>query len=341
MRSKIFGIDFGTSSIKIYKKNDGIVFSQKNIIAISRGKKVLAIGDEAFEMFGKAPDDIAVTWPVKNGVIADIASMLALLNHALSQIAKSTGKISGAEFIVAAPTDITEVEKRAFFDLVASSSVKPNRIRIVEKPIADALGAGLDVTNAHGVMTVNIGADTTEVSIMSLGGIVLSKLIPVGGNKIDEALIGCVKKKYNLVIGAKTAETIKKALASAIPCKEEFIKVYGRDVVTGLPKETQISSDFVYDSTVEYLYNIVDAVRQILERTPPEISSDIIDSGVYITGGSANIKNIDQLMKKETDLNINICDDAANTVVNGLGKVIENESLSSLAFTLRQTYYGS
>lgn len=340
MTSKTFGIDFGTSSIKIYKKGSGIIFNEKNIIAITRDKKVLAIGDEAFEMHGKAPDGITVTYPVKNGVIADIASMLALLNRALSGIAKSSGKLNGSEFIIAAPTDVTEVEKRAFFDLVASSLAKPKRIRIVEKPIADALGAGLDVTTAHGVMTVNIGADTTEVSIMSLGGIVLSKLIPVGGNKIDEALITCVKKKYNLVIGYKTAETIKKALASAVPCKEEFIKVYGRDVVTGLPKEMAISSDFVYDSTVEYLYNIVDAVRVILERTPPEISSDIIDSGVYLTGGSANIRNIDQLMKKETDLTINICPDAANTVINGLGKVLEDDSLSSLAFGLKPTNYG-
>ena len=341
MTSKVFGIDFGTSSIKIYKKNSGIVFNEKNVIAIARGKKVLAIGDEAFEMFGKAPDDITVTYPVKNGVIADIANMLALLNCALSQIAKTHGKLNGAEFIVAAPTDITEVEKRAFFDLVASSAVKPKHIRIVEKPIADALGAGLDVTNAHGVMTVNIGADTTEVSIMSLGGIVLSKLIPVGGNKIDEALITCVKKTYNLVIGNKTAEVIKKVLASAVPCSGESIRVFGRDVVTGLPKETEISSEFVYDSTVEYLHSIVDAVRVILERTPPEISSDIIDSGVYITGGSANIRNIDSLMKQETDLNINICDDPANTVVNGLGKIIEEDSLSTLASALKQTYYGS
>lgn len=341
MTSRIFGIDFGTSSIKIYKKGSGIIFDEKNIIAISGGRKVLAIGDEAFEMHGKAPADIEVTYPVRNGVIADIANMLALLNSAFERLAKTHGKFNGADFIVAVPTDITEVEKRAFFDLVANSTAKPKHIRVVEKPIADALGAGLDVTNAHGVMTVDIGADTTEISIMSLGGIVLSRMIPVGGNRLDEALITCVKKNYNLIIGYKTAETIKKALANALPDSKETIKVYGRDVLTGLPKEMEISAEFVYHSTIEYLNSIMDAVRMILERTPPEISSDIIDAGIYITGGSANIRNIDQLMKEETDLTINVCTDPANTVVNGLGKIIEDESLITLAAALKQTHYGN
>lgn len=340
MAGKLFGIDFGTSTIKIYKKNEGVIFDAKNIIAIADGNRVIAIGDNAFEMYGKAPSNIEVDYPVKNGVIANIANMLSLLNHAFDDISKEHGKVTGAEFYVAAPTDITEVEKRAFFDLVASSSAKSKKIRIVEKPIADALGAGLDVTTARGVMIVDIGADTTEVSIISLGGIVLSKLIPIGGNKLDESIILNVKKQYNLVIGNKTAETIKRELASALPGEEKSIKVFGRDVVTGLPTEKEINSSFVYETISEHLYSIIDAVRIILERTPPEISSDIIDLGIYITGGSANIRYLDQLMSHETDLKINICNDSANTVVNGLGKIIEDHKLSTLALTLKQTYYG-
>lgn len=340
MASKLFGIDFGTSTIKIYKKNEGVIYDAKNIIAIADKKRVIAIGDEAFEMYGKAPSNIEVNYPVRNGVIANIENMLALLNHAFDQLSKKHGKFVGAEFLVAAPTDITEVEKRAFFDLVANSNVKSKKIRIVEKPIADALGAGLNVTKARGVMIVDIGADTTEVSIMSLGGIVLSKLIPIGGNKLDDSIILNVKKQYNLYIGSKTAETIKKELACALPGEEKTIKVYGRDVVTGLPLEKEITSSFVYGTISEHLLSIIDAVRIILERTPPEISSDIIDLGIYITGGSANIKYLDQLMSHDTDLKVNICSDPANTVVNGLGKIIEDPKLSSLALTLKQTYYG-
>jgi rod shape-determining protein MreB len=340
MASKTYGIDFGTSTIKIYQKNDGIILDEKNIIAIANRKHMIAAGNEAFEMYEKAPDNIQVTYPVKNGVIADIANMLDLLNFMLRKINKNKSKFPSAEFIVATPSDITEVEKRAFFDLVASSIAKAKNIKIVDKPIADAIGAGLDVTNARGVMIVNIGADTTEVSIMSLGGIVISKLIPIGGNRFDESIKSYVKKNYNLVIGDKTSENIKKKLASAFDMEVQYMKVYGRNVVTGLPTQVEISSAMVYESIVEYLYTIIDAIKIILERTPPEISSDIIDSGIYVTGGSASIYGLDKLIGKETDLKINICEDATNTVVNGLGKIIEDRKLSTLAFSLKQTNFG-
>jgi len=341
MSGKLFGIDFGTSTLKIYKKNEGVVFDARNIIAIADASKVIAIGDEAFEMFEKAPNNIDVDYPVKNGVIANIANMLSLLNHALTSISKSQGKLNGSEFYVAAPTDITDVEKRAFFDLVASSVAKTRKIKIVEKPIADAIGAGLNVTNAHGVMIVNVGADTTEISIMSLGGMVLSRLITIGGNRFDESVIQSVKKQHNLIIGNKTAETIKKKLATAIPDEEDnkTIKVYGRDVVSGLPVEKELDSIFVYESISEHLFAIINEVKVILEKTPPEISSDIIDIGIYMTGGSANVSKFNQLMSKETELKVNVCDDSANTVVNGLGKIIEDGKLRSLAAILKQTSY--
>lgn len=341
MASKLFGIDFGTSTIKIYKKGDGVIFDARNIIAIVDNSKVIAIGDEAFEMYGKAPSNILVDYPVKNGVIANIANMLSLLNEALAKISMKYGKISGAEFFVAAPYDITEVEKRAFFDLVTSSIAKTKKVRIIEKPIADAIGAGLNVTDAYGVMTVDIGADTTEISIMSLGGIVLSKLIPIGGNKIDESIISSVRRHYNLIIGHKTAETIKIELACAIPSeKERTIKVYGRDVVTGLPVEKEIGSNFVNSVIAEHLRGIIDAVKVILEKAPPEISSDIIDSGIFLTGGSAGIRDFDTLMAAETELTVNVSEDPANTVVNGLGKIIADPKLHTLALTLKQTSYG-
>jgi rod shape-determining protein MreB len=334
MATKAFGIDFGTSTIKIYKKGQGIVLDERNIIAISDRKNVIASGNEAFDMYEKAPANIAVTYPVRNGVIADVANMLALLNHFMIRIGGSK-RLGASDYIVATPTDITEVERRSFYDLIASSNLKVGRIKIVEKPIADAVGAGLDIMTAKGVMIVDIGADTTEVSILSLGGIVLSKLIPVGGNRLDEAIKNMVKRKYNLYIGDKTAENIKKKLASAFTTVEAAVKVYGRDVVNGLPTEMEVSSSDVYESISEYMYSIIDAIKIILERTPPEISSDIIDSGIYITGGSAKIFALDELMHNETDLKINICPDSSNTVVNGLGKIMEDPKLSSLADVLR------
>ncbi len=339
MAGKIYGIDFGTSMIKIYQKNNGIILDEKNIIAIANRKKMIAAGDEAFEMYEKAPANISVSYPVKYGVIADIANMLSMLNYMLSKIKIKNSRFSSAEFIVATPADITEVEKRAFFDLIASSNAKAKNIKIVDKPIADAIGAGLDITNARGVMIVDIGADTTEISILSLGGIVISKLIPIGGNRLDESIKSYVKKNYNLVIGDKTSELIKKQLASAYPMEEKCMNVYGRNVVTGLPTEVEISSSMVYNSIVDYLNSIIDSIKIILERTPPEISSDIIDSGIYVTGGSSSIAGLSELIKAETDLTINICENAANTVVNGLGRIIEDHKLTSLAYSLKQTNF--
>lgn len=327
MTNKVIGIDFGTSTIKLYKRGAGIVLDEKNVIAIENKKRVMAIGNEAHEMLEKAPDNIQVTYPVKNGVIADIANMETLLDVALKN---NTGNIRGGYCLVAVPTDITEVEKKAFYDLIMNSSGKIKSVGIVEKPIAAALGAGLDITCANGVMTVDIGADTTEISIMSLGGIVISKIIPVGGNRIDESIRLYVKKKYNLLIGDKTAEVIKKQLADAFDEEEGTIKVYGRNVVTGLPSQMEISSSMVHEAIIEYLRSIIDAIKMILERTPPEISSDIIDSGIYVTGGSANIKNIDKLISKETELTVHISKDPENAVVNGLGLIIEDSNMNLL-----------
>lgn len=342
MSRKVFGIDFGTSMLKMYKKEEGIVLDEKNVIAVANRRKIIAGGNEAFDMFEKAPANIQVSYPVRNGVIADIANMQALFNYFIDKLS-GRRKLSSADYLVAVPTDITEVERRAFYDLVSHSNGKAKKIVIIEKPIAAALGIGLDITNAQGVMTVDIGANTTEISIMSLGGIVLSKLIPVGGSKLDESIKLYVKKKYNLIIGDKTAEVIKKELASAYNREEKTWKVYGRNVVTGLPSEMEISSSMVYDSVKEHLHAIIDSVKMILERTPPEISSDIIESGIYVTGGSARIHDLDKMMSDETDLKVNIAEDCENSVVRGLGVIIDDNGMAGLtdsmkepAFTMRR-----
>lgn len=329
MTNKLLGIDLGTSTLKIYKKGSQIVFDEKNVIAIENKKKVMAFGDEAYDMLEKAPRSIDVSYPVRNGVIADIANMETLIGCALKQVQK--GNFRSGYILVAVPTDITQVEKKAFYDLIINSAAKVKGVGIVEKPIAAALGAGLDITSANGVMTVDIGADTTEISIMSLGGIVISKLIPVGGSKLDESIKVYVKKKYNLLIGDKTAEHIKKQLANAFEEEEQSVSVYGRDVVTGLPKEMEISSSMVHEAIIEYINIIIDSIKMILEKTPPEISSDIIDSGIYLTGGSASIKNLDQLISKETELQVNVANNPEDAVINGLGAIIEDANLKTLS----------
>lgn len=342
MSARVYAIDLGTSVLKIYRKNDGVVFDEKNVVALCNGA-VSAIGDEAFEMYGRAPDNFDVTFPVKCGVIADFANMLSLINTAFTRLSVEHGFFSGAEFLVAIPSDISEVECRAFYDLIWSSVAKPkkDKVRAVHKPIANAIGAGLDVLNANGIMVVDIGAETTEIAVMALGGIVISKLVTIGGNRLDESIINNVKRKYNLIIGNKTAELIKKELSCALKPKEiKTLRVFGRDVMTGLPTEAEIDSAFTYECIEEHLHSIVDCVKMILEKTPPEIASDILDNGIYLTGGSANIKDLDKLFARETELDIHICENSANTVAIGLGRIIESPKYNDLRLSLERMANG-
>ena len=243
MSEKIYGIDMGTNSIKIYQKAAGVILHQKNMIAMVKKKEPLALGDEAYSMYEKAPKNIEVKQPIINGVIADFTAMQTMIQLYFKgmhgkKFAEGLAAGGNAEFYIAVPSDITEVEKRAFYDLIASSSLKTKKIRIVEKPIADALGAGLDVMDATGRLIVNIGADTTEISLISLGGIVQSRLLKIGGTKFDEAIQQTVKKKHNLVIGMKSAERLKMQLASGIKEDEEITyDVMGRNLITGLPNK--------------------------------------------------------------------------------------------------------
>ncbi len=328
MSGKAIGIDFGTSSIKFYKNGEGVILHEKSVIAIYNKKHTFAVGNEAFEMYEKAPANIAVSYPVKNGVIADIGNMQSMIDDFFQQL-DGKRKLKGAEYYIAVPTDITEVEKRAYFDLISNTNLKPKRIHVVEKPIADALGMNLDITKSTGTLVVDIGANTTEISVLSLGGIVLSRLIPVGGNKFDEAIISKIKKDKNFVIGEKTAELIKKTIGSAY-ITDETMDICGRNLVTGLPNEIKITSEDVYNALIELFQSIVDSVKIILERTPPEISSDIYKAGVYITGGSSQIKDLGRFVYEQLGLKVNLCEEPESTVIMGLGAIIEDPALAKL-----------
>ncbi|MBO4281431.1 MAG: rod shape-determining protein [Lachnospiraceae bacterium] len=337
MASKVFGIDFGSDSTKIYRKGQGVVYNQKSVIAFKNHSKILAIGDEAYEMFGKTPDAISVTFPISHGVISSFANMLSLLNCMFLDLNRVFGKFRGAEFYVAVPSDITEVEKKAFYDLVDGTIVRPKRIRLVEKPIADAIGAGIDIIKSQGTMIVNIGAETTEISIISLGGILFSKLLPVGGRTFNENIINLIRRKYNLLIGEKTAETLKTELTNFSSKRDDVMNAFGRDLVTGLPRECEITTELVNDAVSECMQTVFENIRVILDRTPPEIAADVYHNGIRITGGSASLPGLDFLFSTNLGNNkVNITDFGVMTVTNGLAKIMEDRYYERYAVSLKQ-----
>ena len=339
MLGKSIGIDLGTKRIKYYRKGDGIIFDEENCIAIENRDEIRAIGDEAAEMVGRTPETIEVIYPVNRGVIANVSAMELLFNASFDRIYGKAKRASGTNFVIALPTDITEVEKRSFADLVHKSGLKPKNVSLVDKPICVAMAAGLDIMKAKGVMTVDVGADTTEIAIIALGGIVRSRLLPTAGNKFDESICNYIRQKCALVIGKSNAEQLKMGIAGAVSGQSLTMQVNGRDVVTGLPKRMEIESDLVYEAIKDDLKNITENIKSTLEHIPPEVSSDIIDAGIYVTGGSALIGNFDQLLTAETSLKINILEDPQDSVINGLGKLIDEDNFKTQPYIYRQPGY--
>ncbi|SDZ80581.1 rod shape-determining protein MreB [Lachnospiraceae bacterium NK3A20] len=325
-----YGIDLGTSNIKIFNSQTGKIKVAKNMIAIQNRKLLFAYGDAAYEMYEKAPASIKVSRPINYGVIADINNMEQLLQSFLRD--EQRGVLRPADFFIAVPTDVTEVERRAFYDLVRDAGVKARRVMGVEKAIADGLGLGIDVKNSQGCMIVDIGFDTTEISILSLGGIVLSKLLKTGGHVFDQAIVTAVRREYNLVIGMKTAEAVR--LSSHSQGGRGTTVVYGRDIVTGLPVERILSSEFVEKSLEEHFSGIADQVHVILERTPPELSADIYRHGLFITGGACQEEGLAQKLQEECRLDVNMADAPVNTVAIGLSQVIRKKQYRNLAYTI-------
>lgn len=323
-----FGIDLGTSTIKIYNKSTDSTLVQKNMIAIQNKTTVLAYGDEAYDMYEKAPSNIKVTYPLNNGVIADIKNMEMLVKLFITDDMK--GGMKMADYYIAIPYDITEVEKRAFIDLIRDSNVKSKKVNVVYKAIADGLGMDVDVKNSNGVLVVNVGYDTTEISVLSLGGIVLSKLIKVGGRKFDESIRSAIRKEYSLIIGSKTAESVKIDLRDLEKEGKPAI-VYGRDIVTGLPIEREIPTDIVNNALVENFDTILDNVKATLERTPPELAADIYKHGLYLTGGASQVCHLAQRISNGCGLNVNISEEPVESVTLGLSKIIKDDQYKSLA----------
>ncbi len=337
MANNLFGVDLGTANIKMFSKGENKVLIAKNTIAIRNKTELYAYGDDAYAMYEKAPGIIKVSFPVVNGVIADFNNMQRLAELFVGNNAKNHTK--NCEFVVAVPTDITEVEKRSFYELFFKSKMRPKSVMLCEKPIAAAVGLGLDVNEPTGVMVVDLGADTTEISLMSLGGLVLSDLLRVGGNNLDEAIITHIKRKYSLVIGQKTAQTLKMELGSAMGVDYGTQTIVGRDVVSGLPVETEISSTDINEAIKEQLNSVCTSIKMILEKTPPELAKDVIRQGIYLAGGTSNLHDIDKLITEVTNIKVNLAEDADQCVVRGLNVIVSEKRFQSLAYNLKKRIY--
>jgi rod shape-determining protein MreB and related proteins len=299
------------------------------VVAVQRGnngvKKVLAVGKEAKEMLGRTPGNIVAVRPMKDGVIADFEVTEAMLRYFITR-AHNRRTLVRPRIIICVPSGITEVEKRAVRDSALAAGAR--EVYLIEEPMAAAIGAGLPITEPSGNMIVDIGGGTTEVAVISLAGIVMSKSIRVGGDKMDEAIVQHIKRKYNLLIGERTAEDIKKQIGSAYPMEEVMtVEVKGRDLVAGVPKTLTINSDEIRDALAEPVNAIVEAVRVVLERTPPELSADIVDRGIVLSGGGSQLKNLDVLLREETGLPVMVSENPQLAVVLGTGKALDELKL--------------
>lgn len=322
------GIDLGTANTLVFMKGKGIVMREPSVVAIDvRTDAVKAVGAEAKQMIGRTPGSIHAVRPLKDGVIADFEITEAMLRHFIHKAAKNS-PFSRPRVVICIPSGVTEVERRAVED--ASYNAGAKEVELIEEPMAAAMGAGLPVEEATGSMVVDIGGGTSEVAVISLGDIVTSCSVRVAGDKLDEAIISYVKKKYNLLIGERTAEDIKIRIGSAFPYEEEStMDIKGRNLMDGLPKNIQISSAEIREALADPLASIVDAIRSTLENTPPELSADIIDHGIMLTGGGALLRGLDQLISKETGRPVHIAESPLDCVADGTGKRLEGPPPSS------------
>jgi rod shape-determining protein MreB len=327
--SNDLAIDLGTANTLVYVKGEGIVCNEPSVVAVQKdnrgSRRVLAVGAEAKRMLGRTPGNINAIRPLKDGVIADFEITEAMLRYFIQKI-HNRKTLVRPRIIICVPFGVTEVEKRAVRESAESAGAR--EVYLVEEPVAAAIGAGLPITEPAGNMIVDIGGGTTEVAVISLAGIVFSKSIRVGGDKMDEAIVQYVKRKYNLLVGERTAELVKITIGSAYPGDEiQTMEIKGRDLVAGVPKTVEITDEEIRESIVEPINAIVEAVRIGLERTPPELASDIVDKGIVLAGGGALLRNLDTLLREQTGLPVMLADEPLEAVVMGAGKVLDEISL--------------
>lgn len=325
--SNDIGIDLGTANTLVYVKGQGVVLCEPSVVAVEKGTNhVLAVGEEAKRMLGRTPGNIVAIRPMRDGVIADFDITEAMLRYFIRKVHKRNLLVS-PRVVIAVPSGITEVEKRAVKDSAERAGAR-SPVYLVEEPMAASIGVGLPIHEPAGNMIIDIGGGTTEMAVISLSGIVFSKSIKVGGDEFDEAIMTHLKKSYNLMIGERTAEEIKIKIGSAYPLEEEMtLEVKGRDILAGLPKTISVSSEEIREAISDPVQSILEAVRITLERTPPELSADLIDRGLVLAGGGSLLRGLDKLVSEETGLPVHIAGDPLTAVVLGTGRYLSDIGL--------------
>ena len=322
-------IDLGTANTLVVLKGQGVVLNEPSVVAIAEnmGKKtVLAVGDEAKTMLGRTPGNISAIRPLRDGVIADFIVTEEMIKHFIKKVHKNS-TFANPRILICVPTGSTPVERKAIQDSALAAGAR--RVQLIEEPIAAAIGAGLPISEATGSMVVDIGGGTSEIAVMSLGGLVYSKSLRVAGDAMDTAMINFMRREYNLLIGDSTAEKIKKEIGTAIPSNNNTYAVKGRDLRSGTPKEVNITEEDTAEALNGILKEMVNGIKDALENTPPELSADLVDMGLTLTGGGALLKNIDKRFSKETGLPVHIASDPLSCVAIGTGKALENEEIFS------------
>ncbi|MGN0554040.1 MAG: rod shape-determining protein [Oscillospiraceae bacterium] len=323
MFTKDIGIDLGTANTLVYMKGKGIIIREPSVVAVdTRTDRAKYVGQEAKDVIGRTPGSIVAVRPLKDGVIADFEMTTTMLQEFISKALKGSF-FTKARVVICIPSGITAVERRAVKEATENSGAK--RVNIIEEPMAAAIGAGLPVSEPQGSMIVDIGGGTSEVAVISLGGIVTSRSVRIAGDAFDTAIINYIKKKYNLLIGERTAENVKIAIGSAFPMEQETdMEIKGRNLLNGLPENITVTSAEIREALAEPLSHVIEAIKVTLEKTPPELAADIIDQGITLAGGGALIRGLDKLINKETGMPVNIAESPLDCVADGTGKVLED-----------------
>ncbi|GIW20548.1 MAG: rod shape-determining protein [Chloroflexota bacterium] len=317
------GIDLGTANVLVYVQGRGIVIQEPSVVAVSDDNRIVAVGEEAREMIGRTPGNITAIRPMKDGVIADYVITEAMLRFFIGKATKGRISFSRPEVMISVPSGVTSVEKRAVRDAALKAGAK--EAYLIEEPLAAAIGANVPISAPSGNMIINIGGGTSEIAVISLGGIVVANSLRVGGNKFDEAIANYIRKKYNLMVGERTAEEVKIQIGTALPLERELqMEVRGRDLIAGLPRTIPITSSEVMEAIEAPLQALVAAVRAVLEQTPPELSSDIIDKGMVMSGGGSLLRNIDKLLTQVTGVPCHVAENPLNCVALGTGLALEH-----------------
>lgn len=336
MLRNVYGLDLGTYEIKVYDKKKDIIWKEKNVVAVMDNKNIISVGDDAYEMYERAPGNIQIVFPMKEGVISHFNDMQYLLQNILKKERRFT---RGAEYVIAVPTDVTEVEKYAFYDLVMHSTAKAKSVSIVERSLAQAVGLGLDIKTIQGTMIVDLGAETTELSVISTGGLVLNKMLKIGGITFDNAISNLIRRNYDFLIGLRTSEMLRRRFGVFGGNSNSTMKVAGRNLVTGVPGQMEVPISVVRAAMREPLSECIANINSFLDRTPPEVAKSIQNNGIYLVGGLAYLPGLSRYVEEATGYKVHTARKPDICGVEGLHKIIHSKELKSLTYSMSDSRY--